>query len=54
MNENDLLEVIIESIENKVIKEWKHKGYIDLLHTDDVTMVIDGNRYLISVKKLLS
>jgi len=51
MEPTDFIEIISKTIEQKVIKEWKHKGYIDVMHSDDVSVVIDGKRFVISVKE---
>lgn len=51
MKSVDIIEIISQTIEQKVIKEWKHEGYIDILHSDDVSVVIDGKRFIISIKE---
>ena len=45
----DITECIAEAIESKIIKEWKHEGYIDGMQSDNVFVVIDGKTYCIKV-----
>lgn len=47
MKSADIIESIASHIENKIIKEWKHEGYIDGMQTDNVFFVLDGKTYCV-------
>lgn len=49
MESFDLAELIVKAIEQTVIKEWRHEGYIDCFQSDIVNAVIDGKRYSIKL-----
>lgn len=46
-----IIAAIEKAIENTVIKEWHHSGYLDGTYCDGVRCVIDGEHYLIAVSK---
>lgn len=47
----DITETINNLLEEKIFEEWKHEGYNDGFSSDQIAMVIDGKRYLITVKE---
>ena len=47
MTSADISECIAKMIEDKIIKEWKHEGYIDQVCHDSVQACIDGKHYTI-------
>lgn len=47
----DITEAIVNSFEKKVFGEWKHEGYNDGFSNNQIAMVIDGKRYLITVEE---
>ena len=47
----DIVDVITAAVEAKILNEWKHDGYIDGMYCDGVAVVIDGQRYKISVEQ---
>lgn len=47
----DITEAIANSIEKKIFVEWKHEGYNDGFSDNQIAMVIDGKRYLITVEE---
>lgn len=47
----DITETIVNLIEKKIFDEWKHEGYNDGFSANQIAMVIDGKRYLITVEE---
>lgn len=48
----DIAEVIAETIEKKILGEWKHEGYAGGVYTDRVRCTIDDKEYVIEVKEV--
>lgn len=48
----DITESIVDMIEKKIFKEWKHEGYIDGFTSEEAQVVIDGRRYRIVVREV--
>ena len=44
-----ITESIQEMIEKKIFEEWKHEGHIDELNSDRIVVVIDNQKYWISI-----
>lgn len=49
MKKVDIVEVITECIKKKIIGEWKHEGCIYGKSCDQVSFIIDGQVYVISI-----
>lgn len=47
----DITETIVNLLEKKILDEWKHEGYNDGFSSNQIAMVIDGKRYLITVEE---
>lgn len=45
----DITEMVTNAIEQKILKEWKHEGYIDGMCSDAVSFCIDGKCYTLSI-----
>lgn len=50
MKKVDIVEVITECIKKKIIGEWKHEGYMYGKSCDQVSFIIDGQVYVISIE----
>ena len=48
----DIVEMIADSIEKKIIDEWKHEGVILATSSEYVDFEIDGKEYVIAIKEL--
>ncbi len=48
----DIIEEITNHIEEKMLGEWKHEGYIDGCTSDEACVVIDGKKYEIKVREI--
>jgi hypothetical protein len=51
MKKSDIVIVIQEGIEKKIIQEWKHEGYIGGCNDHSCCVVIDGIEYEIIVQE---
>ena len=49
MQQAHISEAIAKMIEDKILGEWKHEGYIDKTYSDGVNACIDGKHYLIKL-----
>lgn len=43
----DIMEAVTVAIEEKIIKEWRHEGFIGSWSSDYVNFVIDGKQYVL-------
>lgn len=48
----DIAEAIQNMVEEKILKDWKHEGFIDGLYGDGTQVCIDGKRYLIEIREV--
>lgn len=49
MKNVDIMEAITNCIENKILKEWRHEGFIDQMLSDGIRFEIDGKKYTIEL-----
>lgn len=49
MRNSDIMEVFIASIEEKILKEWRHDGYIGGFTSDSGNFEIDGIEYVLKL-----
>lgn len=49
MKEVDIIKSIAEHVEQKILKEWKHEGSVEVIYTDRLEAEIDGTLYVISI-----
>ena len=47
-----ITEVMRAAVENKILKEWKHDGHIDIEYGDGFGAVIDGKQYLVTIREI--
>lgn len=52
MQSVDIIEAFIGQIENLIIKQWKHSGYIDHYQSDCVVFNVDGVLYEATLKRI--
>lgn len=48
----DIAEAIQNMVEEKILKDWKHEGYVDGLCVNGTQVCIDGKRYLIEIREV--
>lgn len=48
----DIIEAFISQIENLIIKQWKHSGFIEHYESDTVVFDIDGINYKVTIEQL--
>lgn len=48
----DIAEVIAETIEKKILGEWKHEGYAGGVCANEIKCTIDDKEYSIEVKEV--
>lgn len=48
----DIVEMVSDAIEKKIIGEWKHEGGILSASSEHVDFEIDGKEYVIAIKEL--
>jgi hypothetical protein len=51
MNEVDIMDAIQHGVENMLFKTWRHQGYIDGFNSSQVAFVVDGKRYVLTLKE---
>lgn len=49
MKNTDIMEVFIASIEEKILKEWRHDGFIGGFTSDSGNFCIDGKEYVLKM-----
>lgn len=49
MKNDDIMEVFITSIEEKIFKEWRHDGFIGGFTSDYGNFEIDGKEYVLKL-----
>lgn len=49
MKKVDIIESIADHVEQKILKEWKHEGSVEVIYTDRLDVEIDGTFYVISI-----
>ena len=52
MKKVDIIESIAEYVEQKILKEWKHEGSVEVIYTDRLEVMIDGKLYEIRIEQI--
>ena len=45
MEQVDIMEALVNAIDEKIFKEWKHEGYIGGFNSAEINFEIDGQEY---------
>ena len=51
MKQVDIMEVICSSIENKILEEWKHDGFIGGWNSESINIKVDRLNYVLTLKE---
>lgn len=51
MNNLDIIDGLSVGLENVLFKQWRHSGYIDLMHSDKIYFCVDGKYYIVELKE---
>lgn len=52
MKTGDIAEVFVTAIEEKIIKEWRHEGFIGGWSSEHVNFEIDGKEYVAHIREV--
>jgi hypothetical protein len=52
MKNADIMEAFVSAIEDKIVKEWKHEGFIFGWSSEHIKFEIDGKEYAVYLEKL--
>ena len=50
MKSVEIMEAVVTAIENTIIKEWRHEGFIGGWTSETVNFDIDGKEYVLKLK----
>lgn len=45
----DIMECFVSAIEEKIIKEWRHEGFIGGWNSEQINFEIDGKEYILRI-----
>lgn len=48
----DIMECLVNNIEEKIIKEWKHEGFIGGFSSEHINFEIDGKEYVLHIREV--
>ena len=49
MKTDDLMEVFVSAIEDKIFNEWKHDGFIGGWSSEHIDFDVDGKNYVLRI-----
>ena len=52
MKEVDIMEMLVNSIEQKLFKEWKHDGLIEGYSSEHINFDVDGKEYVLLIREI--
>lgn len=52
MKKVDIMEAFVSAIEEKIIKEWRHEGWIGGWSSEHINFEIDGKEYVLCIREL--
>ena len=52
MKEVDIMEMLVNAIEEKLFKEWKHEGVIEGFSSDHINFDVDGKEYVLLIREI--
>ena len=48
----DIMEAFVCSIEEKIIKEWRHEGFIGGWSSEHINFEVDGQEYVVKIREV--
>lgn len=52
MKKCDVMEAFVAAVENVILKEWRHEGFIGGWTSDGANFVIDDKEYYLKLKEV--
>ena len=52
MKEVDIMEMLVNAIEQKLFKEWKHDGLIEGFSSEHINFDVDGKEYVLLIREI--
>lgn len=52
MKSVDIMEAFVQTIEEKIFKEWKHEGFIGGWTSDSANFYIDSEEYVLKIREV--
>ena len=52
MKKCDIMEAFVAAVENVILKEWRHEGFIGGCTSDGANFVIDNREYFLKLKEV--
>lgn len=52
MKQVDIMEALVNAIDEKIFKEWKHEGFIGGCSSEHIDVEIDGKEYVLRIDEV--